>query len=111
MVGLEASLRLRTQAWSWTNAPLGLVRDVVDAVVALAEAVGVGSVGRGVVTPGRGREPVEVVIGIGLEPGAADRVAEAGAGEAAAGQRPGRPRHTGRHGLSNFAQTPLSRCV
>jgi hypothetical protein len=62
------------------------VRDVVDAVVALAEAVGVGSVGRGVVTPGRGREPVEVVIGIGLEPGAADRVA--GAGEAAAGQRP-----------------------
>jgi len=49
---------------------LGLARDVVDAVVALAERVGV----LAVEAPGRGDEPVEVVVGIRLSPGPADGI-------------------------------------
>jgi hypothetical protein len=45
---------------------LGLVRDVVDAAVALAEAVGAGAGSRGVVRPGRGDQPVEVVSELSL---------------------------------------------
>ena len=67
------------------------MRDVVDRVVRLAEAVGeharrrgVEAPGRGdVVAPGRGRQPVEVVVDEGLDLRPADGVAKAAEGEAA----------------------------
>jgi len=45
---------------------LRLARDVVDRVVALAEAVGAGLARRRLVPPGRGRQPVEVVPRVAL---------------------------------------------
>ena len=62
---------------------LVLARDVVDRVVALAEAVEVGLSRRGVVLPARGGQPVEVVIDVALQPRPADGVAEAGPRERA----------------------------
>ena len=73
-VGLDRALEL---------VALVLPRDVVDGVVGLVVAVGGDLVGIGLVLPGRGGHPVELVVGVVLGPGAADGIAEPGAGEVA----------------------------
>src|SRR6266849_3835902 len=65
---------------------LGLLGDVVDRVVALAERVG-GGAGAAAEAPVRGDQPVEVVIGVGGGPRPADGVAEAAAGAVGVGYR------------------------